>query len=233
MENLQEGDNVLCTVQKIEGTTVFVKIEDNEDGTIVVSEIAPGRIRNLREYVVPNKKIVCKILRIDGRNINLSLRRVIEKERKEVLDKYEKEKTALSILKSVLKEKAISVADSIKKHEKSIYNFLQSCKTNIKSIEKYTGKEEAERICSILQEKKEKKVEVKKEFLLKSEMPNGLILIKKILSNFEVSYLGSGKFTLKIVAEDYKKANSEVDKILKEIEANAKKEKCFFELKDK
>ena len=28
MENIQEGDNVLCTVQKIEGTTVFVKVEN-------------------------------------------------------------------------------------------------------------------------------------------------------------------------------------------------------------
>jgi len=65
-KNLKEGDNVLCTVEKIVGTTVFVKIEDNGGGgSIIVSEIAPGRIRNLRDYVVPNKKIVCKVLRME------------------------------------------------------------------------------------------------------------------------------------------------------------------------
>jgi translation initiation factor 2 alpha subunit (eIF-2alpha) len=30
----------------------------------------------MRAYVVPNKKIVCKILRVSGDNVELSLRRV-------------------------------------------------------------------------------------------------------------------------------------------------------------
>ncbi len=80
---MEEGDIVLCTVVKIERTTVFVKLEDGKEGTINTSEIAPGRIRNLRDYVVPDKKIVCKILSIDPKgNINLSLRRVTTKEKK-------------------------------------------------------------------------------------------------------------------------------------------------------
>jgi len=62
---LEEGDLVLCTVEKIVGTIVFVNIDgEKKQGSIVLSEIAPGRIRNLRDYVVPKKKIVCKILRI-------------------------------------------------------------------------------------------------------------------------------------------------------------------------
>ena len=73
---MEEYQNVLCTVTKIDGTTVFVKLDSGEDGTIVVSEIAPGRIRNLRDYVVPGKKIVCKILSIEHNNIHLSLRSV-------------------------------------------------------------------------------------------------------------------------------------------------------------
>ena len=87
MENFEEGDLVLCTVDRIVGTVVFVKIKSKDkeiEGSIVLSEIAPGRIRNLRDYVVPKKKIVCKILRIKGENIELSLRRVSQKERKEV-----------------------------------------------------------------------------------------------------------------------------------------------------
>jgi len=53
---IKEGDLVIATVKKIEGTTVFVEIEDSEiKGSIVFSEIAAGRIRNIREYVVPNK----------------------------------------------------------------------------------------------------------------------------------------------------------------------------------
>ena len=55
---LEEGDMTLCTVDRIAGTVVFVKIEGEErEGSIILSEIAPGRIRNLRDYVIPKKKI--------------------------------------------------------------------------------------------------------------------------------------------------------------------------------
>ena len=72
---LEVGDIVMCTVERIVGTTVFVKIDGNGEGSIILSEIAPGRIRNLRDYVVPGKRIVCKVLSIREHAI-LSLRRV-------------------------------------------------------------------------------------------------------------------------------------------------------------
>ena len=58
--NLQEGELVLCTVDKIMGTTVFVRLENNVEGTITLSEIAPGRIRNLRDYVAPGKGLYAR-----------------------------------------------------------------------------------------------------------------------------------------------------------------------------
>ena len=102
---LEEGDIILCTVDRIVGTVVFVKIEDKEEGSIIISEIAPGRIRNLRDYVVPKKRIVCKVLRKTGDRIDLSLRRVTQKERKEVMDRSKQEQSYKNILKSVLGEK--------------------------------------------------------------------------------------------------------------------------------
>ena len=232
---LEEGENVLCTVIKIEKTSVFVKVEDNGEGTIVISEIAPGRIRNLRDYVIQGKRIVCKILRIDKDNIHLSLRRVSEKEKKEVLEKYERERNSLSILRSVLKERAEETAKKIKQKEKSLYEFLQFCKENPEELKKYLSEEESSRICKILQEKKEKKVEVKKDFNLTTNASNGIIKIKGILLPYKehVIYLAAGKFSLKVISSDYKKANSELNRILQEIEKNAKKENCDFKVKEK
>ena len=91
--DFEEGDSVLCTVERIAGTTVFVKIENNGEGSIILSEIAPGRIRNIRDYVVPKKQIVCKVLRISGDRIDLSFRRVTQKEQKEIKEKTKQEKS--------------------------------------------------------------------------------------------------------------------------------------------
>ena len=233
-QELKEGNLVLCTVDRIVKTTVFVKIEGNGEGTIVVSEIAPGRIRNLRDYVVPGKKIVCKILKIDRGNINLSLRRVSPKEHKEVMGINERERNSLSILRSVLKEKAELVAEKMKE-ESSLYEFLQNCKVSPENLEKYMPKADAEKVCKILQEKKEKQIEVKKEFKLSSKKPDGIKIIKSTLDfckgNCEISYLAAGRYVIKIKSQDYKKANQEINNSLEIIEKQAKEKKAEFEVK--
>src|SRR3990172_12941446 len=111
--DLEVGDIVLCTVDRIVGTTVFVRIEGNGEGSIVFSEVAPGRIRNIRDYVFPKKMIVCKVLRISGNHIDLSLRRVTLSEQKEIKERYRQERSFLSILKTVLGEKSGSVTEKI------------------------------------------------------------------------------------------------------------------------
>lgn len=230
---LKEGDLVLCIVDKIIKTTVFVKIDGNGEGTIVTSEIASGRIRNLRDYVVPSKKIVCKVIRIEGNNIDLSLRRVTGKETKEVMEAHERERNALSIIRSVVKEKAEEVAENIKK-QGSVYDFLQNCKINPEKLGEFLKKDDAEKICKILQEKKDKKVEVKKEFKLSSKKPDGIKIIKEILSSCkicDITYLAAGKYSIKIIAKDYKEANAEMNKSLIEIERLAKEKKAEFEVK--
>jgi translation initiation factor 2 alpha subunit (eIF-2alpha) len=237
MIDLKEGNLVLCVVERISGTTIFVKIDDiAKEGTIITSEIAPGRIRNIRDYVVPGKRIVCKILSIDRKgNIHLSLRRVTAKEKKEILEKYQRERNSLSILKSVVKDEIKEKVGKIKVEERSLHDFLQSCKIKPEKLEKYFTKQEAAQILKILREKKEKQVEVKRQFSLTSNQPDGIIRIKKILLPYkeQVSYLAAGKFVLRIKGENYKEVKKQIEKILQEIEEKAKQENCEFEVKEK
>lgn len=227
--NLSEGDVVLCTVDKIVGTTVFVKIENNGEGTIVTSEIAPGRIRNLRDYVVPNKKIVCKVLRTDklGR-VDLTLRRVTAKEKKEVMELYQKEKGLIATLKKIF-ENSEGIIEKIKK-EFSITEFFEKAKQDAKILEKFIPKESIERILKILNEKKEKDVIVKKEFNLSSKSENGLSILKSILPE-QTTYIGAGKFLLTIKDKNYKDANQKASAILEDIEKKAKEQSCEFSVK--
>jgi len=235
---LNENDLVLCTVDRIIGTAVFVKIEGfkNIEGSIILSEVAPGRIRNLRDYVVPKKMIVCKILSISPNgNINLSLRRVSEKERKETLNEYKQEKSYLKILKSLLKEKAEKVIEEILK-EDTIYNFLERSKEEQKILEKLTGKEEAKKIIEIINTQKSRKVVVKKNIKLFSNLPNGVMLLKEILGKIKkarINYVAAGRYTIKIESEDPKKADNELKAIIDSIEKISKKEGMEFSVAGK
>lgn len=229
--NIEEGDIVLCTVDRIIGTNVFVKIEDNGEGCIVFSEVAPGRIRNIRNYAIPKKKIVCKVLRISGDRIDLSLRRVTQKEQKEVKEKDKQEKSYEKILKSVLgEEQGKKIIEEISKKNK-IYDFLQNAKENSKELEELVGKENVKKIIDILKTQKQKKAILKKEISLTTTEPNGIELIKnllKMIKGTEVKYISSGKYSLKKESEDIKKADHELKNTLIKLEKEAKKKKVEF-----
>ncbi len=235
-EQLEEGQIVLCTVDKIIGTIVFVKIQDNGEGTITTSEISPGRIRNLRDYVRPGKVIVCKILSIKGKNIYLSLRRVKQNEKKQLLEKIKKEKNHKAILKTVLgKQESEKIIEKIIKKQ-TLLDFFEQAKQEPKILEKYITKKDAEKIIKILETKKEKPKEIKQIFHLSNKTSDGILIIKKIIQNADknskadISYLAAGKYNLKLQGKDFKKIKSEINKIIQDIELQAKKQNCDFSL---
>jgi translation initiation factor 2 alpha subunit (eIF-2alpha) len=226
MAQLEVGDLILCTVDRIVGTVVFVKIplENREiEGSIVTSEIAPGRIRNLRDYVVPKKKIVCKVLRISLQgNIELSLRRVTQKEKKEVMEQESQEKSYVSILKSILGEDAEKTIRKITEKE-TLFAFLEEARDNPEKLEELAGKENSAKILGILNSQKKKKIKVKKEMNLTTTKPDGVSIIKKILEIFKginVRYVAAGRYSIEAESEDAKLS----DKMMREKFMVAEKE---------
>lgn len=230
---LEPGDIVLCTVEKIEKTIVFVNIEGNGQGSIVTSEISPGRIRNIRDFVVPNKKIVCKVLRVSGDRIDLSLRRVTQKERKELLERYQQEKSFISLFKTILGEKSEKILEKIK-NSSTISEFVEEIKQNPKNLEKFIDKKDSEKILEIINNQKKKKSIVKKEILFSTNEGNGLEIIKEILGNikeFEIRYISAGKYSITKESEDLKKADNAIKQLADEILKKSKKYEINFSIK--
>ncbi len=230
---LTEGKLVLCKVKKIEKTNIFLDIEDMAEGSMVLSEVAAGRIRNLREYIVPNKKIVCKILNISNGHIELSLRRVTAKERQEVLERHKKERNLLSMLKTIVKN-----PEEILKKIKNDYDtltFLDEVKETPEIMNKFFSDDQIKRINNILKDKIEKEKEVKKVFKLSSISPTGIIEIKEILyiPEVKINYLGSSKFSILVKAKDFKEANKKMILVLDQIKQKAKQKHAVFEVGEK
>ena len=230
---IKEEDLVMCTVKSLEGTTVFVHIEGDGEGSISLSEIAAGRIRNIRDYVVPNKKIVCKVLKIVNNQAQLSLRRVTGTERQEIEERYKKEKSFMSILKTISKEPE-KLADKIKE-TKPLWEFFDEARENPKIIHDILKKDEAQQLEKILTEKKEKEKEVKKTIILRSDSDSGVNDIRQILDikGLDISYLGSSQFTLIAKGKEFKDADNKIQTALKQIQDKAKQFKATLEIKEK
>tara|TARA_Y100000310_G_scaffold178892_1_gene178847 strand:+ start:3549 stop:4259 length:711 start_codon:yes stop_codon:yes gene_type:complete len=228
--DLHEEDLVLGKVEKISNNIVFVKLPDGSEGTIISSEIAPGRIKNMRQYVVPNKKIVCKVLRVSGKHINLSLRRVNSKEKKEVMQKFKQEQTSKSAVHSILKDKANKVEEKILKDFNSLFDFFVEAREDEKLINKYFPKEFHEAIKKIT-EKKKKQVDLSKIVRLKCLESDGIKKIRKIFpddKSVKITYISAGEFKLKLTANNYKEGNKKMQEVLAIVEESAKSNKCDF-----
>lgn len=226
----EEGELVLCTVEQILKTSVFVKLDGYDKvGIVTTAEISPGRIRNIRDFVVLNKKIVCKVLRVDVErgHIDLSLRRVSLKERKDLLEEYSKEKSAVSILSKILGENLNELSEKIKSEYKSLYIFLQSSRENPDLLKKFGIKEDdAKKIFDAISEKiKIKKIEAKAKIEI-----NGIKdidIIKEALKidnpKVKVSYISAPFYLISIEGKDYKDVNHSMSQVLSEIKSRVKK----------
>lgn len=222
----EESDLVLCTVTSVQVHSVFVDIDEySKGGMIHISEISPGRIRNIRDFVKEGKKIVCKVLRINIEKgyIDLSLRRVNESEKRRKIDEIKKEQNAEKIIeiaagKIGLKTEELyrEISDKITLNYASLHEFFEDASKDEKVLESLgIDKNHLKIIDEIIKQRiKPAEVEIKGKLKITTFAPNGIEIIKDSLKKAEdagkgkisINYLGSGLYRFMIKASDYKEA---------------------------
>ena len=226
----QEDELVMCTVTSVQPHGVFALLDeyDSKSGMIHISEIAPGRIRNIRDYVVEGKKIVCKILRInlEKGHIDMSLRRVNERERRGKTDEIKQEQIAEKILEAVAEKLKLDVKKLYeelltKTKSSKLFPLFEEIASGDVSLEQFVNKEVADELTAVVQQRiKKPEVEIRGHIKLRSFAPDGIEVIKAALKKAEdiakeamqIRYQGAGDYKIILKAEDYKTA----EKLLKQ-----------------
>lgn len=223
---------VICIVTKIVGTTVFLYLEDyDKEGVMPFSEVAPGRIRNIRDYVAPNKKVVCKVMRMDKekKHIDVSLRRVSVKDQKKKLTEHNKERANKILLELVADKTAI---DKIKEDFHSLNSFFENLNEDETIAKKYLKEEKAEKLLKLVREKeKEKRVKITLKIQLQHSGPDGIKVIKKTLEKnkgiAEINYISAPFYSITIKSKNYKEGNKIIreiaEKIINDLKVNGGK----------
>ncbi len=247
-EGFPEDDElVLCTVTAIHYHSVFVKLDEyNKSGMIHISEISPGRIRNIRDFVVEGKKILCKILKIDPvkGHIDLSLRRVNESQKRIKNSEIKQEQLAENILKFLAQKlklkpevlfKTVYTA-FIPKYFTTLYEGFEEIIIGNFNPESVLDKSLAKELTSLLLQRiKPPKVSIKGTASLFTYAPEGVKLIKDLFKkgssakgNISIAYVGAGAYRIEVTAPDYKEAEAVLGKWLKIVNAYADKNQINF-----
>ena len=253
----EEGEFVICTVKKIFTHSVFVDLDEyqNLEAMVHISEISPGRIRNIRDFVKEGRKLVCKVLRvnIEKKQIDLSLRRVPLSVKKKKNDDYKQEQRAEKILELVGQKTKTTVNEMYNEFGKNIVdqygNFNTFFQEYIAGTITFDDAKIPKKYQKPLEETikdKIKPIMIKMEgtLILTSESPHGVESIKKALKEadkaakekqykIEITYVSAPKYRIVITTTDYKTGEKQIEEIANKAIATIKKEGGSGELLEK
>ncbi len=236
MEYPKLNDVVVCKITKITDFGVFANILEFDDieGFIHISQVSSTWIKNIHNHVKIGQIKAAKVLKVDEekKHIDLSFSRVTAADEKRKISDYRLFLRAQSLMDVIAKELGITteltwskIGDVILDKEPSLYkgfvNILKYGKDFYADIE--------EEYRSTLFDILSKNIAVKDKTItgvikVSSSDPSGIKIIKKALTKLQkdypgakFNYVGSGRYSLAVIAKDYKIASRDFDAISKEI----------------
>ena len=222
---------VICTVKEVFPQGAFVTLDEygGKEGMVHISEVASGWIKNIRDHVRENQKVVCTVLDVnpERKKIDLSIRRVKENERKWKIQRAKLEQRGERLLELCAQKlgKDLDAAYgeagfTLQEKFGDLYSALEVAARDPAEVEKEVGPEWARVLHEVAKENIEvPSFRVKGEISLTCPTPDGVEVIKSALisarnsvrnedANLEFFYVGAPKFRIEATGRSYKSAES-------------------------
>jgi len=243
-----EGELVMCTVKKVFNQGANVIIDGyNKEGLLHVTEISLRWVKNIRDYVKEDQKVILKVINVNKErgHIDLSLRRVTESERKLKIMDIKKKQREKKFIEFLSKELNIEIEELYKKLKPlsdnygSIYAGMEEIAKNKnipKNLDIDLEKKTEKKLIKLINENiKPRTVKISGFLTLKSYDGNGVEIIKKILKKTiipdktNVTYTAAGRYKIDAFSDNYKSAEKILKDVVESTSSYAKENKCEFE----
>ena len=240
------GDLVIATIESVMDYGAYANLDEfKKRGFLHISEISSARIRNVRDYVRENQKMVLKVLRVDVEkgHIDLSLRRVTRRERIEKIKSWKKERKADTLLHAIAEKAGLSDQEVYQKagapiEEKyGLYEgFEKAVKDGVEMLTKLGIPEDLANIITQVAEERIriKMVKVRGVLEIRCMKPNGIKCIQDAFAaakkaqkardiKIEFYVIAAPKYSLEVSADNWKRAEELLDKVSESVITNITK----------
>jgi len=231
----EPGDLVVGRVDEIEDFGVFIDLLEYEQkrGLCHISEVASGWIKNVRDHVNTDQRVVAKVLDVDesAQQIDLSLKDVNDHQRKDKIQEWKNEQKAdnwmeLAFGEGIDDEQYTGVANELLAAFGSMYaGFEAAAIHGVETLEETDlDDDEVEAIVETARENVSVPyVNVTGYVSLEVPAGDGVDTIKQALQaaegngevpeevDLEVTYVGSPEYRIEVRAPDYKTAESHLE----------------------
>jgi len=231
----EAGDLVIATIKKVTDYGAYVTLDEySKEGLLHISEVSSSWVRNIRSFIREGQKVVLKVLRVntEKEHVDLSLRRVTKREKKEKILSWKKERKADTLLRTASEKLKMPQEEFYKKIEPLLEKEFEEIHDELEKAAR-EGAEVLieggipEDIAIILEEIAKEKIKlpmvrVKGILNLQYAKSNGVIAIRKALlsaqkiqpknAKIEVYVVAPPKYRVVVSAQDYKEAEKILEK---------------------
>lgn len=237
----KEGELIVATVYKVLGYGAFANLEEYEgkEAFIHISEVSSGWVKNIRDHVRENQKIVARVLRVNPRkgHVDASLKRIREDQRTKKIQQWKVEQKAEKFLELVAKSLGKDLDTA---YNEVGYKLMNSFGDIYGAFESAAEEGESTLIDEGIDEQWAKTiVDIAKKNITPPEVhitgyvdiqtfdPNGVDIIKKALKaaegdDIEVQCVGAPRYRITVKSSDYIQAEKDLkaaaDRTIKIIE---------------
>ncbi|MFB6209535.1 MAG: S1 RNA-binding domain-containing protein [Candidatus Nanohaloarchaea archaeon] len=228
------GDYVVVTITDVDQNSVYAELDeyDGISGLIHISEIARDWVQDASDEIEESEKTVVQVIEDEGDTMDLSLKRVNEKQKRETMEKWNKEQKAEEFLED-LSEK--SGEDKEDLYEKVVFPLQKEFGTSFHGFELAVGKKEkmeemfGEEIAGALAEVAEENINLRQEKLeveIEVEYPqgDGIDRIRdtfKDMEAVEVKYVSAPKYAITAWGRNQELAKKRMDRAVEEFREKA------------
>ncbi len=231
-------DLVMCTVKKVFAQGAFLALDEygGKEGMVHLSEIASGWIKNIRDHVRENQKVVGKVLAVDPKrkHVDLSIRRVKDGERRWKAQRVKLNQRAEKLLEMAANKLGKNLDQAYEEigyvlQEKfgDLHSAMEDAVKDIGNIAGIAGEDWTNAIIDIAGSAiQSPSYKVSGYMTLSSLAPDGVDIIKSVMinardsindsdTNIELYYLGAPKYRVEVTASSYKVAENVMQRAAK------------------
>jgi translation initiation factor 2 subunit 1 len=245
----QRYELVVCKIVKIFPHSALAElIEYKKRGMIHVSEVALRWVKDIREFLKLNQYVVCLVMKVEGDDILLSVKRVRREDADRRLNEFKRERKAEKMLELTAKRLNKSLDDAyrevgylLQEEFGNLYKAFEFAIKNPDLLEsKGVPKDWLEPLSEIAKKSySEKEYEVKANLKLMCYSSDGIKTIKKALTHaskdgLEVRYISAPKYVIVGRGKNFKETRAKVEAAAEEVsqEIKAHKGECELEIQE-
>ena len=227
-----EGDFVVVKITDIQDNSAYADLEKYEDleGLIHISEVSRSWVQDVGSEIDEGEKTVAQVLESDDGSLNLSLKRVNDKNKRDAMEKWKKERKAESFLEGVserlemdLDEVYEEIGFPMQRKFGTSFRGFEISEAEEEKLLEILSEEQVEAVKEVAREKitmRQEKLEGTMEMSFPQE--DGVERIKSSLSGVqedgvEVSYLSAPEYSITAWGRTQDLAKKRIDEAVRSV----------------